>query len=119
MNGWLQQQHRHYMRRSSTETSKTRFNRLWLCGIGAGIALALGLKSIYYSDGGNGFCDADVSDEKKRRSGRYHQAVGVSRDLVQRIKVGFKVLHVFCFPLSLHIRVLKEGAARTVFLKWG
>ncbi|KAG7280054.1 hypothetical protein CRUP_030510 [Coryphaenoides rupestris] len=73
---------------SISDTSKTRrFNRLWLCGIGAGIALAFGLKSIHDTDAGNyGLCDAEVSDEKRRRSGRYDRAIGVSRDLVQRIK---------------------------------
>lgn len=90
MNGWLLlQQHRQYRRQSSTQTFTPK-STLWLCGVGAGVALVFGLKSYYTDDRGNTLCDGEASDEK-RISGKYHEAIGVSRDLVERIKVGLEV----------------------------
>ena len=97
---WSQQQQRQYIGKSSTESSNTKLY-LWFGGIGAGIVLALGLK--YRNDGINSLCDAEVSDQK--RIGTYHSAVRVSRDLVERIKVGCKVQLVI--SVSLHIRLVE------------
>lgn len=50
-----------------------------MCGLGVGVALAVGLK---YS-----WCD----DEGAQRTDRYRSAVNASRDLLERIKVGEEV----------------------------
>ncbi|KAM4573830.1 serine beta-lactamase-like protein LACTB, mitochondrial isoform 1-T1 [Odontesthes bonariensis] len=57
-------------------------SRIWMCGIGVGIALAVGLK--YGS--ANGSCDDKFGKEVK--SDPYSAAIEVSRDLLERIKVG-------------------------------
>ena len=57
---------------------------LWLCGVGAGVAVAVGLK----------LNAANISCEdagKVRRTDRFDGAITVSRDLVERIKVGSEV----------------------------
>ncbi|XP_041853970.1 serine beta-lactamase-like protein LACTB, mitochondrial isoform X1 [Melanotaenia boesemani] len=59
-------------------------SRMWMCGIGVGIALAVGLK--YSSDPANSSCDDKVG--KAVKTDRYSDAIKVSRDLVERIKVG-------------------------------
>ncbi|XP_074533137.1 serine beta-lactamase-like protein LACTB, mitochondrial isoform X2 [Halichoeres trimaculatus] len=75
-------------------------SRIWKCGVGAGIALAVGLK--YYADT---VCDDKVIDPKN--TNRYTDAITVSRDLLERIKaevgapglvVGVSVngTHVWC-----------------------
>ena len=101
MNVWSHQQ-RQYTRQSGTESSNTKLYP-WFGGIGAGIVLALGLK--YRNDGGNSLCDADVSDPKG--IGSYHSAVRVSRDLVERIKVGCKVQ--LLLSVSFHIRLVETS----------
>ncbi|XP_047189364.1 serine beta-lactamase-like protein LACTB, mitochondrial isoform X1 [Scophthalmus maximus] len=68
------QRHRH----RHAEGSKSR---LWVCGVGAGVALAVGLK---YSA-----CDDKAAGAEA--TGRYSAAVLVSRDLVERIQVGTEV----------------------------
>ncbi|KAM9754301.1 serine beta-lactamase-like protein LACTB, mitochondrial isoform 2-T2 [Menidia menidia] len=55
---------------------------IWVCGIGAGVALAVGLK--YGSDPANSSCDDKVGKEVKADS--YCAAIKVSRDLLERIK---------------------------------
>ncbi|XP_023143549.1 serine beta-lactamase-like protein LACTB, mitochondrial isoform X1 [Amphiprion ocellaris] len=57
---------------------------IWICGAGVGLVLAAGLK--YSSDSANSSCADKVS--KAERSDRYSGAIKVSRDLVERIKVG-------------------------------
>ncbi|XP_069019614.1 serine beta-lactamase-like protein LACTB, mitochondrial isoform X1 [Embiotoca jacksoni] len=59
-------------------------SRIWMCGVGVGIALAVGLK--YGCDAANGACDDKVGEAG--RTGRYRDAINVSRDLVERIQVG-------------------------------
>lgn len=58
-----------------------------MCGVGVGIALAVGLK--YRTDTANTSCDDKVT--KAQRSDRYSDAIKVSRDLLERIKVGTEV----------------------------
>lgn len=60
---------------------------IWIYGVGVGIALAVGLK--YSSDGASSFCDVKVTRAEK--TDRYKDAIKVSRDLVERIKVGTEV----------------------------
>lgn len=60
---------------------------IWMCGVGVGIALAVGLK--YRTDTANTSCDDKVT--KAQRSDRYSDAIKVSRDLLERIKVGTEV----------------------------
>ncbi|KAM9375950.1 serine beta-lactamase-like protein LACTB, mitochondrial isoform 2-T2 [Pholidichthys leucotaenia] len=55
---------------------------LWVCGIGVGVALAIGLK--YGSDTARSSCDDKVTNAAK--ADRYTDAINVSRDLVERIK---------------------------------
>lgn len=62
-------------------------SRVWICGVGVGIALAVGLK--YHTDAANSSCDVQVTDAQ--RTDRYRRAIAVSRDLVERIKVGTEV----------------------------
>ncbi|XP_034542188.1 serine beta-lactamase-like protein LACTB, mitochondrial isoform X2 [Notolabrus celidotus] len=58
-------------------------SRIWICGVGAGITLAVGLKCL--ADTSNSSCDAEVIDPQK--TDRYSEAIKVSRDLLDRIKV--------------------------------
>ncbi|XP_047451583.1 serine beta-lactamase-like protein LACTB, mitochondrial isoform X2 [Mugil cephalus] len=73
---------------------------IWICGVGVGIAISVGLK--YSLDSANSSCD-----DKDRKGDRYGEAIKVSRDLVERIKdevgapglvVGVSVdgAHVWC-----------------------
>lgn len=62
-------------------------SKIWICGVGVGIALAVGLK--YSSDGASSSCDVKVNRAEK--TDRYKDAIKVSRDLVERIKVGTEV----------------------------
>ncbi|XP_026167890.1 serine beta-lactamase-like protein LACTB, mitochondrial isoform X2 [Mastacembelus armatus] len=79
------QQQRRYASGSNSAFSKYRIkSRVWVCGVGVGIALAVGLK--YRADTTNNLCDDKVADAQ--RTGRYSAAIKVSRDLVERIKVG-------------------------------
>lgn len=57
-------------------------SRLWLCGVGVGIAVAVGLK--YHADAARSSCDGGARDPRK--ADRYGNAIKVSRDLVERIK---------------------------------
>ncbi|XP_068580072.1 serine beta-lactamase-like protein LACTB, mitochondrial isoform X1 [Cebidichthys violaceus] len=58
-------------------------SRIWICGVAAGVALAVGLK--YRNDTANTSCDDEV--EEAQRTDRYNDAIKVSWDLVERIKV--------------------------------
>lgn len=83
------QQQRRYAEGSNTASSKCRSkSRIWICGLGVGIALAVGLK--YRTDTTGNSCDDNIHVEVKRTD-RYSAAVKVSRDLVERIKVGTEV----------------------------
>lgn len=62
-------------------------SRTWLYGAGVGIVLAVGLK--YRSDSANSSCDDKVEIVQKTHP--YADAIEVSRDLVERIKVGKEV----------------------------
>ncbi|XP_043980166.1 serine beta-lactamase-like protein LACTB, mitochondrial isoform X3 [Gambusia affinis] len=59
-------------------------SRTWLYGAGVGIVLAVGLK--YRSDSANSSCDDKVEIAQKTHP--YANAIEVSRDLLERIKVG-------------------------------
>ncbi|XP_029909207.1 serine beta-lactamase-like protein LACTB, mitochondrial isoform X2 [Myripristis murdjan] len=77
------QQQRRFVGGSSSAFFKSRSkSKLWVCGVGAGIALALGLK--YHFDTASTSCDDKATDAL--RSARYNVAIKVSRDLVRRIK---------------------------------
>ncbi|XP_067445873.1 serine beta-lactamase-like protein LACTB, mitochondrial isoform X2 [Thunnus thynnus] len=77
------QQQRHYVGGSNTAFSKYRSkSRIWLCGVGVGIALAVGLK--YRADTANSSCDDKVT--VSQRTDRYSAAIKESRDLVERIQ---------------------------------
>ncbi|XP_070763984.1 serine beta-lactamase-like protein LACTB, mitochondrial [Enoplosus armatus] len=79
------QQQRRYVGGSNTAFFKHRSkSRSWICGVGVGLALAVGLK--YRSDTANSSCDDKVIEAQ--RTDRYSDAIKVSRDLVERIKVG-------------------------------
>ncbi|XP_045894554.1 serine beta-lactamase-like protein LACTB, mitochondrial isoform X3 [Micropterus dolomieu] len=81
------QQQRRYFARSNTAFCKYRSkSRIWICGLGVGIALAVGLK--YRTDTANSSCDDKVREAQK--ADRYSDAIKVSRDLVERIKVGIE-----------------------------
>lgn len=62
-------------------------SRIWICGVGVGIALAVGLK--HHTDTADSSCADKVT--KAQRTDRYGDAIKVSRDLVERIKVGTEV----------------------------
>ncbi|XP_034442839.1 serine beta-lactamase-like protein LACTB, mitochondrial isoform X3 [Hippoglossus hippoglossus] len=73
------QQHRPHTQGLNPASAPHRVrSRLWLCGVGVGLALAVGLK---HGWGGDEAAAADRTD-------RYRAAVSVSRELLQRIKVG-------------------------------
>lgn len=55
---------------------------LWVCGVGVGIALAVGLK--YNSDAASS--SGDIKVKRTEKTDRYRDAIKVSRDLVERIK---------------------------------
>ena len=78
------------VRRLSGRTwSSSTSTRFWVyCGIGAGVALALGLK--YHADSSttNVSCDADAVTTSRDEE-RYLAAIAVSRDLLRRLKVGY------------------------------
>uniref|UniRef100_UPI0037E8F3D6 serine beta-lactamase-like protein LACTB, mitochondrial isoform X2 n=1 Tax=Semicossyphus pulcher TaxID=241346 RepID=UPI0037E8F3D6 len=77
------QQQRRYVRGSNTAFYKYRSrSRIWICGIGLGITLAVGLK--YHVDTANSSCDDKVIEGP--RTDRYSDAIKVSRDLLERIK---------------------------------
>ncbi|XP_022610472.1 serine beta-lactamase-like protein LACTB, mitochondrial isoform X1 [Seriola dumerili] len=82
------QQQRRYVGRSNTAFSKYRSKSwIWMCGgVGVGIAVAVGLKC--RTDAVNSSCVDKVAEAE--RTDRYSAAVKVSRDLVERIKVGTK-----------------------------
>lgn len=83
--GVLIQQYRRYVGGSNAVFFRYRSRSwLWLCGVGVGVALAVGLK----------LNTANISCEdtrKAQRTDRYNGAITVSRDLVERIKVGTEV----------------------------
>lgn len=77
------QQQRRYAGGSNPAVCRYRTkSRLWLCGVGVGIVVAVGLK--YHADTANSSCDGRPRDP--RRTDRYGDAIKVSRDLVERIK---------------------------------
>ncbi|XP_056273008.1 serine beta-lactamase-like protein LACTB, mitochondrial isoform X2 [Pseudoliparis swirei] len=78
---FIQQQTR-WVGGSNAEFFKYRSkSRIWICGVAAGIAIALGLK--YREDTASGSCEDQVEDAQ---ADRYSDAIRVSRDLVERIK---------------------------------
>lgn len=80
---FLIQQQSAYVGGSSLPKNRTN-SKLWLCGVGVGLALAVGLKS--RSD------TADSSCEKREtEAARYRRAAEVGRELLERIKVGTEV----------------------------
>ncbi|XP_060891342.1 serine beta-lactamase-like protein LACTB, mitochondrial isoform X1 [Labrus mixtus] len=77
------QQQRPYVGGSKRDSFKYGSkSRIWICGVGLGIALAVGLK--YHADRANSSCD----DKIVHSADRYREAIEVSRDLLERIKVG-------------------------------
>ncbi|XP_075998002.1 serine beta-lactamase-like protein LACTB, mitochondrial isoform X2 [Genypterus blacodes] len=81
--GALIRQQRRYVGGSNTASSKNGGKtRLWMCGVGAGMALAAAFK--YRTDNGSSSCEASVREAERTR--RFDAAIEVSRDLVERIK---------------------------------
>lgn len=78
----LQQQRRYFGRSSAVFVRRWPRSGLWLCGLGVGVALAVGLKCRF--NAASVICDNIKSE---RLSERYSDAIQVSRDLVERIKV--------------------------------
>ncbi|XP_041650831.1 serine beta-lactamase-like protein LACTB, mitochondrial isoform X2 [Cheilinus undulatus] len=77
------QQQRRYVSGSSSDFFKNgQKSRIWICGVGVGITLAVGLKC--HADKSNSSCDDKVI--RQQRSDRYSHAIKVSRDLLERIK---------------------------------
>ncbi|XP_073328871.1 serine beta-lactamase-like protein LACTB, mitochondrial isoform X1 [Pagrus major] len=81
---FIQQQRRHVGGSNSAFFRNGSKCRIWIYGVGVGIALAVGLK--YHTDAANSSCDVQVTGAQ--RTDRYSRAITVSRDLVERIKVG-------------------------------
>ncbi|KAK2917848.1 serine beta-lactamase-like protein LACTB, mitochondrial isoform X2 [Channa argus] len=79
-NIFRQQQSRHFGGFNKTPSNYRPKSRIWICGVGVGIALAVGLK--HRTDYTNSSCDGIEAE----RTDRYSAAVKVSRDLVERIK---------------------------------
>lgn len=93
----LIQQQRRYVGGSDTAFFKYRSkSRIWICGVGVGIAIAVGLK--YRADTANSSCSDKVTETQ--RSDRYSDAIKVSRDLVERIKVSIEVGRCACFFIN-------------------
>lgn len=77
-------QQRRYIGRSNAVFAKLPSKSgIWICGVGVGIALAVGLK--YRTDAASNYCDDNI--RSAQRTDRYSDAIKVSRDLVERIKV--------------------------------
>lgn len=66
---------------------RTTKSLIWICGVGVGVALAIGLK--HDADTADSSCDDKLT--KGPATDRYSDAIKVSRDLVERIKVGAEV----------------------------
>ncbi|XP_070687064.1 serine beta-lactamase-like protein LACTB, mitochondrial [Pempheris klunzingeri] len=80
---FIQQQRRYHAEGSNTALFKhLSKSRIWICGVGVGIALAVGLK--YRSDTAGTSCEDKVVETQ--RADGYSAAIRVSRDLVERIK---------------------------------
>ncbi|XP_074489029.1 serine beta-lactamase-like protein LACTB, mitochondrial isoform X2 [Sebastes fasciatus] len=74
------QQRRHYVGGSNSAFYKDwSKSSMWICGVGVGVAVAVGLKHRADTN-----CDDKVREA--RRTDRYRDAIQVSRDLVQRIQ---------------------------------
>lgn len=87
---FLQQQKR-YIGGTNTDFFRYRSkSRIWIWGVGVGVAVAVGLK--YCTDTADSPCDDNTEKSSKTlRTDRYSGAIKVSRDLVERIKVGTEV----------------------------
>ncbi|XP_037624403.1 serine beta-lactamase-like protein LACTB, mitochondrial isoform X1 [Sebastes umbrosus] len=80
----IQQQRRHYVGGANTAFYKDwSKSSMWICGVGVGVAVAVGLKHRADTN-----CDDKVREA--RRTDRYRDAIQVSRDLVQRIQVSIE-----------------------------
>lgn len=77
------QQRRCIGRSSAAFVRLSSISGIWVCGVGLGVAVAVGLKC--RSDAASDLCDRN--DRSVHRSERYSDAIKVSRDLVERIKV--------------------------------
>ena len=82
-----QQQRRHVGGSDAAPRGYRTRSRIWLCGVGAGVALAVGLKR--GADTADGPSEGEAAGAARR--GRYGAAVEASRDLLERTKVGAEV----------------------------
>lgn len=80
---FMQQQRRCIGRSNAVLVRLWSRSRIWICGVGLGVAVAVGLKC--RSDAASDLCDDNFRSD--RRSERYSDAIKVSRDLVERIQV--------------------------------
>ncbi|XP_061577828.1 serine beta-lactamase-like protein LACTB, mitochondrial isoform X2 [Cololabis saira] len=67
---------------SSTWSKCTSRSTTWICGVGVGIAIAVGLK--YNSDPADSLCEGPV--RKAEKTDKYSSAIRTSRELVERIQ---------------------------------
>lgn len=82
---FLQQQRRRIGRSNAVFVRLRSISGIWICGVGLGVAVAVGLKC--RSDAASERLVSDGNDRSDRRSERYSDAIKVSRDIVERIKV--------------------------------
>ncbi|KAM6936941.1 serine beta-lactamase-like protein LACTB, mitochondrial [Xenentodon cancila] len=80
--GKLQTRQRHAG--PSTSSNRTSRSAVWMCGVGVGVAVAVGLKC--NPDSADSICDGNI--RKAEKTDKYSTAVKISRDLLERIKVG-------------------------------
>lgn len=81
-----QQQRRHAGGTNAASSKHQPKCRVWMCGLGVGIALAVGLHC-----SSDTTCDSRDDGAEAQRTERYDAAIEVSRDLLERIKVGAEV----------------------------
>lgn len=85
---------------------------IWMCGVGVGVALAVGLKCSF--DSADSFKDENV--RKAEKTDRYSSAIKVSRDLVERIKVGTEVGQVCLLFFFVLIYITPKPSVLTRFM---
>lgn len=97
--GSLQKAHRGFVQTQQKQLGLALFktrnkSKIWICGVGMGIVLAVGLK--YSVDSADSSCEEQIN-----KASSYGEAIKVSRDLLERIKVGSEVglqKNCFIFP---------------------
>ncbi|KAE8296302.1 Serine beta-lactamase-like protein LACTB, mitochondrial [Larimichthys crocea] len=81
---FIQQQRPHVRGTNSGFNAHRAKSTLWICGVGVGVALAVGLK--YQRDSADSSCGGKQTETQLTH--RYSEAIKVSRELLERIQVG-------------------------------